>query len=371
MPSDPEHLVLPRPPRAVGRANRGGSLARPLARDAFGREIVQPEEQPNQPFEPLANGDDGKPRREAATESIGRRAGALSDELDFPEFVASLVHGTFDAIVDSSIRQMESFADLVAAVAKPIDQFTQENVSLNQARDWLIEQYPKDLALARDTEEFRVVPRTPSNGESQEGPHSPDWLADFGLPGEELTSELIEEQLLPVARDRVARNRLQTLSTMVLLGMNRVVVKDGTIAARLRFRAAAADHAKVDYAVSDDPAGGGSEWGRRGSRTFSAPSTKVSTVGVNVQTDSELKAELFGDVTINFASETVPLDRFVDEARRTLLERHARQPSASPARSGEPPRPAATLPAPGATVPAAPAPAAPLPAQPPATGGAR
>jgi len=177
-----------------------------------------------------------------------------------------------------------------------------------------------------------------------------------------LTPELIEEQLLPIARERVARNRLQTLATMVLLGMNRVVVKDGTIAARLRFRAAAADHAKVDYAVSDDPSGGGSEWGRRGSRTFSAPTTKVSTVGVNVQTDSELKAELFGDVKINFASETVPLDRFVDDARRTLLERHARQSSTTPSRS------AAALPVP-TPAPATAEPAA--PAAPPATGGTR
>jgi hypothetical protein len=157
---------------------------------------------------------------------------------------------------------------------------------------------------------------------------------------------------------------------MVLLGMNRVVVKDGTIAARLRFRAAAADHATVDYAVSDDPAGGGSEWGRRGSRTL------VSTVGVNVQTDSELKAELFGDVKINFASETVPLDRFVDDARRTLLERHARQSSVVPSRSPETSRSAITLPTPGAAAPATPAPgtpapAAPLPATAPVTGGTR
>src|SRR5688572_13713040 len=226
---------MPPPPPPQQRA----AVARGLARDAFGREIQEPEQQSSQAFDPLANGDDGKPRREAATETIGRRAGALSDELDFPEFVASLVHGTFDAIVDSSIRQMESFADLVAAVAKPIDQFTQENVSLNQARDWLIEQHPNDLALARDSDEFRVIPRTPPNGESRPEPHSPDWLADFDLPGEELTPEFIEEQLLPMARERVARNRLQTLATMVLLGMNRVVVKDGTIAARLRFRAAA------------------------------------------------------------------------------------------------------------------------------------
>src|SRR6185503_11929707 len=117
-------------------------------------------QQPEQTFDPLGGDDASKPRREAATETIGRRAGALSDELDFPEFVASLVHGTFDAIVDSSIRQMESFADLVAAVAKPIEQFTQENVSINQTRDWLIEQHPADLALLRDGGEVRVVPRS-------------------------------------------------------------------------------------------------------------------------------------------------------------------------------------------------------------------
>jgi hypothetical protein len=315
---------------------------------------VQPEQQPNQPFDPLANGDDGKPRREAATESIGRRAGALSDELDFPEFVASLLHGTFDAIVDSSIRQMESFADLVSAVAKPIDQFTQENVTPNQARDWLVEQYPRDLAMTRDAESFRVVPRALPGSDDQ--PQSPDWLDDFGFSGEELTPEFVEEQLLPLARERVARNRLQTLATMVLLGMNRVVVKDGTIAARLRFRAAASDQAKVDYAVSDDPGGGGAEWGQRGSRTYSVPSVKVSTVGVNVQSDSELKAELFGEVKINFASETVPLDRFVDEAKRTLLERHARSSSAAPARPA--------LAAPPATTPAATAPIATLPTVP-------
>ncbi len=349
---------LPPAPAPSAGGSTGLASVRTLARDAFGREIVQPEQQPNQPFDPLANGDDGKQRREAATESIGRRAGTLSDELDFPEFVASLLHGTFDAIVDSSIRQMESFADLVSAVAKPIDQFTQENVTPNQARDWLVEQYPRDLAMARDAESFRVVPRTLSDTEDSGEPQSPDWLADFGFSGEELTPEFVEEQLLPLARERVARNRLQTLATMVLLGMNRVVVKDGTIAARLRFRAAAADHAKVDYAVSDDPGGGGAEWGQRGSRTYSAPSTKVSTVGVNVQSDSELKAELFGEVKINFASETVPLDRFVDEAKRTLLERHARSSSAAPARPAlvAPPAAVPSVAAPIATLPAAPAP---------------
>jgi hypothetical protein len=346
---------LPPAPAPSAGGPLGVTAARTLARDAFGREI--PEQQPSQPLDPLAGDDSGKPKREAATESIGRRAGALSDELDFPEFVASLVHGTFDAMVNASVRQMETFADLVAAVAKPIEQFTEENVTPNQARDWLVEQYPRDLALNRDSDGARVVPHSSTSG--QEGEEaSPDWLAGFGLEGQALTPDLIEEELLPKARERLARQRLQTLATMVLLGMNRVVVKDGTIGARLRFRAAAADHAKVDYAISDDPSAGGTEWGQRGSRTFAMPTTKVSTVGLNVQSDSDLKAELFGEVKINFASETVPLDRFVDDARRTILERHARAGAAAPAPSAQTPQQAApvTAPAVGATpVPAAPA----------------
>jgi hypothetical protein len=88
------------------------------------------------------------------------------------------------------------------------------------------------------------------------------------------------------------------------------------------------------------------------------PTTKVSTVGVNVQTDSNLNADLFGEVKINFVSETLPLDRFVDDARRTLLERHAR------ARSPQTPATTATLPAgPAVTTSQAPAPVA-TPTQP-------
>jgi hypothetical protein len=359
----PDHSPsLPPPPRPVGRGDGRPALpvAAQLARDIFGREV------PDAPPAPTDAGLEPRPaapaaRREAATESIGRRAGALSDELAFPEFVASLVHGAFDAIVDSTIRQMETFADLVAAVAKPVEQFTQENVSANQARDWLVEKYPRDLTLVRQDDRFQVAPRPQPGAEDGDDTPSPDWLADFGFAGEPLTTELIEEKLIPMARERVARNRLQTLATMVMLGMNRVVVRDGTIAARLRFRAAAADRAKVDYALSDDP-GGGIEWGSRGSRAYSQPSTKVSTVGVNVQSDSELKAELFGEVKINFASDTIPLDRFMDEARRTLLERHARPapagPGAAPALPAAPAAPAAPPPAPGAAAPGGTAPTA-------------
>jgi hypothetical protein len=330
---------IPPPPPA----RHDAAPASALARDAFGREITTPEPAPA--VEPTFGGGQQPAPREKATDALGRRAGALSDEIDFPAFVASLVHGTFDAIVDSSIKQMESFADLVSAVAKPLDQFARENVTPGQARAWLVEQFPRDVTLIEEAGEYRLTPLAAAGGEERP---SPAWLADFGQEGQELSAELLEETLLPQARERVARQRLSTLSTMVLLGMQRVVVRDGSVGARLRFRAAAADRAAVQYATSDDPQTGGSTWAARGQ---AEAITKVSTVGVNAQSDSELKAELFGDVKINFASETLPLERFVDEAQRTLLERHSRQAE----RRGVAPAPPVT-PAPSPVSPVIPAP---------------
>jgi hypothetical protein len=319
--------MLPPPPPPTGRVR--GAVAGALARDAFGREIVDQNAQASQPDPILGDGSQPAKKRESATDALGRRAGSLMDELDFPKFVASLIHGTFDAMVDSAIRQMQAYADLVAAVAKPLEQFTQENVSLNQARDYLVEQHPRDVRLVDSGDGLTLAPMVKADdGEVS----SPRWLADYNLSGEELTTETLEEKVLPAAREHAAKARLQTLATMVLMGINRIVVKDGTIGARLRFRAAAADRVAVQYATGGDPAGGSEQWGARGSSSDPLPSTKVSTVGVNVQSDSELKAELFGEVRINFASETVPLDRFVDDAKRALLERHSRAiPSAPPA----------------------------------------
>jgi len=381
--ASPTHLLPPPAPRgrevAVPLGLNGGPTSQAMAGSFWGdrsdaRAVsaapaangVDPTAAP-----PASSGTKAQP----ATETIGRRAGSLSDELDFPEFVGSLVQGTWDAMVNSSIRQMDSYADLVAAISKPLAQFRDENVTANQARDWLVAQYPGDIALARNNSGATLVPHVEAD-EFGSGP-SPDWLRDFGLAGQPLTPELLEEQLIPMARDRMASDRMQTLATLVMLGMNRIVVKDGSITARLRFRAAASDKTSVDYAVGNDPnnASPAGSWSTRGSTTYAAPVTKVATVGVNAQTDSQLNAELFGEVKINFTSETIPLDRFVDDARRTLLERAARPapigtktaPSASTATPASATPPGAT---PTVAPVAAPPPATPAPAAPPPAAGA-
>jgi hypothetical protein len=343
-------LGIPRPePYAVpleGPADLTARLRQGTAAPQNGQAQQEPAQQP-----PAG--------KKAATETLAARAGALSDEIDFPAFVAGLVHGTFDAIVDASIRQMETFADLVSAVAKGADQFTSENITANQARDYLAAQHPRELMLDLSGTP-RLVPR-PAADDQADTP--PAWLADYGLEGRSLDDDMIEQELVPRAQRKLGENRLQMLATMVLLGMNRVVVRDGTISAKLKFRAAATDKSTVDYAQSQDTgAPGASSWGDRGARTYGRHATLVSTVGVNAQQDTVLDASLYGEVRINFASETLPLERFADSARLALLQRNARAVAAQPA------VPAATPPAPAAATPAPPAPATPVPSRPPGGG---
>jgi hypothetical protein len=253
-----------------------------------------------------------------ATETIARRAGAMVNEIDFPGFVSQLVHGTFDAIVDASIRQMESYSGLVSAVAKTVDQFTEENVTFNQARDWVVSRFPGEVVLK--------LPEAPGS-DPQLAPRaedlSPIWLADYGLEGQQLTTELLEQQVLPQVRTKVGAERQQLLATMVLLGLNRVAVRDGSISAKVMFRAAARDAAAVQYATSSDPQSIAT-WGERGSLSQTAQSTTmVSTLAVNAQNESTVRADLFGEVKLNFVSETLPLDRMADAAKVALVQQHS------------------------------------------------
>ena len=74
----------------------------------------------------------------------------LIDAVGFPGFVADLIEGVFDAIVDASTRQMKAYRDLLEGAAKTVDQFVEDNVTDDHARDYLIDTFPDVFADARD-----------------------------------------------------------------------------------------------------------------------------------------------------------------------------------------------------------------------------
>ncbi len=68
----------------------------------------------------------------------------------------------------------------------------------------------------------------------------------------------------------------------------------------------------------------------------------VSTLAVNAQNESSVRADLFGEVKLNFVSETLPLDRLADAAKVALVQRHspalrAAAPAAAPRRAAAAP----------------------------------
>jgi len=61
------------------------------------------------------------------TSDTNNDAGADDLEaIDFPAFVSDLIRGVFNALVDSSIKQMEAYADLLKNVAIAADKFAKQ-----------------------------------------------------------------------------------------------------------------------------------------------------------------------------------------------------------------------------------------------------
>ena len=339
-----------------------GAPARPMAPDLGSlRGSASPPAPASQPVagRPAA-GTPGSPAAPAPTQnSFQRAAGATREMLGaigFPDFVASLIKGTFQAIVDSSIQQMEAYSRLLAETAKTVDQFMADNITDDMARDHLTSTYgevfQKDLSAGYP--QMAVNPSVPAG-------QLPSFLRDLGFDSPaDLDQDAIDNVVIPETRMTLAEMRHQSLATMVMMGINRIVVSDGEINAKLIFHIDASESMTLTF--NDYKPTNWTLAGQLGSNAFGASGIVVNTTSLNTQADVNMNTDLTGEVRVRFRSDYFPLERFADSAAIQLINSHARvaQPlpaAAAPAAPGTPP----TTPAP----PAGPAPGQPAP--PPAT----
>ena len=123
----------------------------------------------------------------------------------------------------------------------------------------------------------------------------PTSRADLGVDDDvQLDDDTIEEVLVPAARRQLAQSRHQLLSTMVLMGINRIVVTSGRVRAKLDFHIDAPDIGIAETASQfdlkhDQRAIGGAGFGFRASARTSVAYVKtakqVSTDEINVDVD--------------------------------------------------------------------------------------
>jgi hypothetical protein len=73
---------------------------------------------------------------------------SLLRDVDFPEFVSGLIKGVFQAIVDSSIQQMEAYGKLLAEAANSVDRFVHESTNTEDDRARLVEHFPEIFMIS-------------------------------------------------------------------------------------------------------------------------------------------------------------------------------------------------------------------------------
>jgi hypothetical protein len=282
-------------------------------------------------------------QRFAESGAVAARQGSqafteMINQVNFPRFVAGLIDGVFNAIVSSSIKQMEAYAELVKNVSKSVDQYMKDNVSENNARDYLADRYPQVFEVDIEGKKPKLKKR-----DEVDEDNLPDFASDLGMKDkiDSLDDETIEEKIVPAARRRVAMDRQQLLATTVMMGVNRLVVTNGTIEASCMFNLDTTDAVKrkmnqkrtSDWAsLREGSSGAEGSYSREGSgflglgddteynQSWFTKSNYRDTSDFKVHTtrteDSEDKikmhAQLAGKVNIIFKSDYFPMEKMVD-----------------------------------------------------------
>jgi hypothetical protein len=337
-------------------------------------------------------------------------AGMLLQKVNFPTFVSSLIEGVFHAVVKASIEQMEAYGQLVASVAKSLNTFRDENVTVNQGRDHLVDQFPDLFQISMGDEGGGGAFGGGGEGprvKLQDGVEEDKALGrvNESLPMEggplrslDLDDDETEQKLVQAARTQLATSRQQLLATMVLMGINRIVVTDGKIQAKILYdfqardnmrrqrSAVAFDYARDQYGniqksrgfegTSERSSEGGETKGTRGTDSYEHRNanyyskgtykyaeqpimTAMSTAAEVSDAALQTRAQLAGNVDINFKSDYFPLEKMADSFQIAQIQNVSKPRGgargASPASPAQPVAGTPPATAPAANTPATPA----------------
>jgi hypothetical protein len=275
------------------------------------------------------------------------QVGRMIKEVDFPGFVASLVKGTFNAVVDASIQQMKAYGDLVQSVAMSVNEFRDQNVSPAQGRSHLVSKYPQMFQLGTDSKGLESVLMK----DDFDLDNLPDFQKELGLaqPVDEVDDGVIE-LLTQASRDDLARSRQQLLATTILMGINRIIITDGRVNAKLVFTFSAEDTMSrqgtaEDYEIERQRKEFEIKQGNQFAKgVFEKPvPIKVSSTTGESSAGLEAAGKITGEVSLNFRSETFPLEQMANTDQMFRI-REARgggapaPPAAAPATPAAPTR---------------------------------
>ncbi len=261
--------------------------------------------------------------------------------VSFPRFVTELINGVFKSMIDSSAQQMNSYVELLNNVASSVDGFADMNFGHDRARAWLVEKFPASFEWSS--------PPDPSADPADSDPPTLQMKDNGTMPSEEALRTALglepdesvpggdPETLVPFARRALAKSRQQMLSTMVMMGMQRIVVESGKINAEMRFHidtrsAAQADRGSTFSEQNQIEASGSygvGPWGVSAKMTnnIGYVSTERSQTTEEMNTDLNLNSS----VEINFKSDYLPLNRMASSGQADRIRNNSINPDAETA----------------------------------------
>jgi len=279
----------------------------------------------------------------AAVDRVAGTTRAVLNAVSFPRFVTDLINGVFKAMLDSSSQQMQMYVQLLNNVSASAEGFERTQFSLGAMRQWVADHFPDQIEYdvpetepgddPPDPEDIANIRLRLKPGASMPGVE--EMRTVLGLGPEETLDASNPEQLVPLARRQIARQRQQMLATMVMMGMQRIVIDSGKINASMRFhidtRSAASEDRGSQFGMQNRVKASGSfgvgAWGASAEveNTISYVSTQRSQNTEEINTDLDLNSS----VEINFRTDYLPLNQMAAQAQADRIRNATLNPAAT------------------------------------------
>lgn len=278
----------------------------------------------------------------------GMNAAKQVQNLGFVEFTTGLINGTFDAVINATLKQMEGYAKLVADLAKTLAQFQAENVSDAQINAHLSTRYPDNQGGTTVRSDFTFIDTAADVASGTTEKKAKDKLIEVAraiVAGSITIKDAAQRLKLnssdtgtgisldvdasdtatatkfttdQVTKIRVvvglmlATSMVDQLRAMAREGMARIVITNGEIMSKLTFNVSATDEqreqqSRFNHSSFGASVRGGASWGW-GSASASA---NYNQLNVNTMNESSfdsvtMSTEIIGQVKLQFKTETFP-----------------------------------------------------------------
>lgn len=255
-------------------------------------------------------------RRTAVNAAAGVLQGTRQ-AIDFPGFVTSLITGVFQAMTTSTIQQLEAYANLLASIDTSASAFAASGITPGRAATWAAGRFPQLVITPGDEPTLAL-------GDDADMPEPAALRAALDATDDEVSEideDDLEGTLLPLVARKLARDRQSMLATMVLMGMNRIVVDDGRIHASMELQVDARSTAEQLQSERFDTRVSTAASGSFGMGMWGASASLQATVGY-IRSDEQftrediaLRAGLRSSVDIGFHTEPLDLNRMASPNR--------------------------------------------------------